>query len=174
MSLRTILRADFDHFLRLCNRREGAGLWRIWLNPRTLPVALIRLVGRMEQRGLSVLATLLRLLILWWFRVEIPSKVVIGAGFVLPHPGGIVLGAASIGENVVVFQNVTLGARYFDGQFDLQTRPVIGDNVTIGVGAVVLGPVTIGKGATVAANSLVIRDVAAGATAMGVPSHSNV
>lgn len=166
----SLLRADFDHFLRLSLRPEGRALWRMWLNPRTLPVVLIRLVGAIEAGRTAPVGTVLRLLILWAFRVEVPRGSVIGPGFVLPHPGGIVLGSAEIGANVVVFQNVTLGARAFDGTFNPGTRPVIGDGVVIGAGAVVLGPVVIGDGSTVAANSLVTCDVPAGATALGVPA----
>ncbi|MGL5011002.1 MAG: serine O-acetyltransferase, partial [Paracoccaceae bacterium] len=94
----------------------------------------------------------------------------IGPGFVLPHPGGIVLGSARIGRNVTVFQNVTLGARDFDGAYDLAKRPVLEDGCLVGAGAVVLGPIRVGRGATVAANSLALRDVPDGATAIGVPA----
>lgn len=170
MRIRTLLRADYDHFLRLSLRPEGRALWRMWLNPRTLPVALIRLVSVVEAGPLAPLGAGLRLLILWGFRVEVPKGCAVGPGLVLPHPGGIVLGSAKIGADVVVFQNVTLGARAFDGVFDRGTRPVIGNGVVIGAGAVVLGPVMVGDGATVAANSLVTRDVPAGATALGVPA----
>src|SRR3546814_14708052 len=85
-------------------------------------------------------------------------------------PGGLVLGSASIGDNVTIFQNVTLGARHFDGGYNLSRRPVLHARVTVGAGAVILGPVTIGEGATVAANSLVLADVPPGYTAMGVPA----
>src|SRR3546814_7890766 len=93
---------------------------------------------------------------------------IFGRGLVLPHPGGLVLGSASIGDNVTIFQNVTLGARHFDGGYNLSRRPVLHARVTVGAGAVILGPVTIGEGATVAANSLVLADVPPGYTAMGV------
>ena len=137
---------------------------------RVLPVALIRLAGRLRAIGLGPLGALVSLFVMWAFRVEAPARADIAPGLVLPHPGGIVIGSARIGRNVVIYQNVTLGARVFDGAYDLSTRPVVEDDVTIGAGAVVLGPVTVGAGATVAANSLVTRDVPPGATAMGVPA----
>src|SRR3546814_3332402 len=88
-------------------------------------------------------------------------------------PGGLVLGSASIGDNVTIFQNVTLGARHFDGGYNLSRRPVLHARVTVGAGAVILGPVTIGEGATVAANSLVLADVPPGYTAMRSEEHTS-
>jgi len=170
MQLRVTLRQDYDHFLRLCGRPEGAGLWRAFFSPRVLPVILIRLAAKLRAIGLGPLGALVSLFVMWAFRVEAPARADIAPGLVLPHPGGIVLGSAKIGRNAVIYQNVTLGARTFDGAYDLSTRPTLGDDVTVGAGAVVLGPVTVGAGATVAANSLVTRDVPAGATALGVPA----
>lgn len=174
MTFRATLRADYDHFLRLNARPEGRNLGWAILSPRMLPVVVLRLVGALEGLGLRPIASLFRLALLWCFRVEIPARAEIGPGLVLPHPGGIVLGSARIEENVVIFQNVTLGARSFDPFFDHATRPVIGANAIIGAGAVVLGPVRVGAGATVAANSLVTRDVPPGATALGVPAENHL
>lgn len=174
MGLRSTLRQDYDHFLRLSHLPEGRSLWRACLSPRVAPVVLLRLAGALKAKNLGILAAPLRLLLLFIFRVEVPATAHIEPGLVLPHPGGIVLGSAKIGRNVVIFQNVTLGARAFDGAHDLTTRPSLEDNVIIGAGAVVLGPVTVGSGATVAANSLVTRDVPPGATALGVPAQNHV
>jgi len=173
MKLRETLRSDYDHFLRLSARSEGAGLWRACLSPRMLPVVFIRIAAKLRAIGLGPLGAIVRLVVLWLFRVEVPAGADIAPGLVLPHPGGIVLGHARIGRDVVIFQNVTLGARSFDPHYDLATRPTLEDGVIIGAGAVVLGPVTVGAGATVAANSLVTRDVPAGDTALGVPAKNH-
>ncbi|MGL5011075.1 MAG: hypothetical protein ACRC6I_14445, partial [Paracoccaceae bacterium] len=105
------VRADFDRFRELAGRPAGAGLWRAFFNPRVAPVISIRFACKLHSIGLSPLGKLVSLLNQVAFRVEAPARIEIGPGFVLPHPGGIVLGSARIGRNVTVFQNVTLGAR---------------------------------------------------------------
>lgn len=170
MQFRQTVRSDCRRFAALSGRpsdKVGLGLL---LNPRVLPVVLIRISAKLQSANWRRLASLVTLINLIMFRIEVPARAVIGEGLVLPHPGGIVLGSGSIGENVTVFQNVTIGARSFEADYDLSTRPVIGSGVTIGAGAVILGGVTIGESATVAANSLVLNNVPAYCTAMGVPA----
>ncbi len=139
-------------------------------NQRVLPVVLFRISSKLYHSSWRRSANLIALINLLVFRVEIPARAIIGEGLVLPHPGGIVLGSASIGNNVTIFQNVTIGARVFEPDYDFDKRPVIRSGVTIGTGAVLLGPITIGESATIAANSLVISSVPLGCTAMGVPA----
>ncbi|MBK7285455.1 MAG: hypothetical protein IPI83_15080 [Sphingomonadales bacterium] len=84
----------------------------------------------------------------------------------MPHPLGIVIsGGVKIGSNVSILQNVTLG-RVATEHFD----PTLGDHVEIGAGAVVLGAIHVGSGSKVGANSVVLRDVPAGAVAVGAPA----
>jgi len=165
-----IVRTDFDRFRELAGQPAGVGLLWAFINPRVAPVIGIRFACKLHSVGVSPLGKLVSLFNQIVFRVEAPARIEIGPGFVLPHPGGIILGSARIGRNVTVFQNVTLGARDFDGAYDLAKRPVLEDGCIIGAGAVVLGSVRIGRGAKVAANSLVLQDVPDGATAMGVPA----
>ncbi|MFH1977465.1 MAG: hypothetical protein ABIJ52_18240 [Pseudomonadota bacterium] len=92
----------------------------------------------------------------------------------LPHTSGTVIGAVRIGENVTIFQGVTIGTRHADLHFNISNRPVIEDGVMLGAGSKVLGGITVGAGASVASNSLVIDSVPAGATVIGVPASIKV
>jgi serine acetyltransferase len=83
----------------------------------------------------------------------------------IPHPVGIVIGKeVEIGDDVRIYQNVTLGANYGDEQ------PTIGHDVAIGTGAAVLGDVHVGDGAVIGANSVVLEDVPKNTTVAGAPA----
>ena len=91
----------------------------------------------------------------------------IGPRLRLPHPVGVVIGdGTKIGADVTIYQNVTLGrARADDTDY-----PAIEDGVTIYAGAIIIGAVTVGRGAAVGGNSVVLKDVAAGITVVGSPA----
>ena len=92
----------------------------------------------------------------------------LGSGFHLVHVGNVKIHPqVRLGKNVGVMHDVTIGVN-----MERPGVPVIGDNVFIGAGAKILGPVHIGDGARIAANSLVLSDVPAGATAVGVPARA--
>jgi len=97
---------------------------------------------------------------------EISVNARIGSGFLLMHRHGVTIGPATIGKNVVLHQNVTIGQRAAGGD---QGVPHIGDNVWIGPGATIVGAITIGDGATISAGTVLSRDVPAHALAGGVP-----
>lgn len=89
----------------------------------------------------------------------------IGPGLNLPHPNGVVIHhEALIGRDCMLMQQVTIG------QLGVAGAPVLGDNVYVGCGAKILGPITIGDGARIGANAVVLHDVPAGATAVGIPA----
>ena len=97
---------------------------------------------------------------------DIPLNAQLGGGAILPHPNGIVIHPrAVIGPNCLIFQQVTIGTRGWN-----RPAPVIGAGVEIGAGAKVLGPITIGDGARIGANAVVVCDVPAGCTAVGIPA----
>lgn len=170
MLFREVVRSDCRRFADISGRPSRGVTVGLLLNPRVFPVVLIRVSSKLQSLGFRHLANAVALMNLIFFRIEVPARAEIGRGLVLPHPGGIVLGSASIGDDVTIFQNVTLGARSFDAGYDLSRRPILHSGVTVGSGAVILGPVTIGERATVAANSLVLADVPPTCTAMGVPA----
>jgi serine O-acetyltransferase len=89
----------------------------------------------------------------------------IGPGLFISHGQGTILSAERIGSNLQVHQGVTVGWDYKGDR-----RPIIGNDVFIGAGAKVLGAVTIGDGARIGANAVVVCDVPPGATAVGIPA----
>jgi len=104
------------------------------------------------------------------FGLEIAVRCEIGPGLYFPHTQGTVIGANKIGENATIYHNVTFGAREIDLDYSFFSRPNIGDNVIVGAGAKILGPVTVGNGARVGANAVVVEDVPAGSTVVGIPA----
>ena len=99
--------------------------------------------------------------------IRLHREVTLGKDFHLIHAGNIHIHPQTvIGDRCGILHNVTIGNNMKSG------APVIGDDVFIGTGAVILGDITIGDGARIASNSLVIRDVPPGATAIGVPAKS--
>ena len=154
-----LIRADYARLRELSGNPVQGSVWRAFVHPRVAPIALFRIAHWLYTKRLTSISNFLSLFILFVFRVEIPSRAIIGPGLVLPHPMGIVIGSALIGRNVTIFQNVTLGAREFDGKYDLTKRPRLHDGVVVGAGAVVLGPVEIGKNVVVKANGLITRNI---------------
>jgi N-acetylglucosaminyl-diphospho-decaprenol L-rhamnosyltransferase len=105
----------------------------------------------------------------WFWGIDLSYTVKLGRRVRIWHHGGIVLNARSIGDDVHIRHNTTLGIarRDRDGE-----KPIIGDGVDIGVGSCVLGAVTVGDGAVIGANSVVLGDVDANSTVVGAPARS--
>src|SRR5271168_3811910 len=101
--------------------------------------------------------------------IEIHPAARIGQGLFIDHGIGVVIGeTADIGNDVTLYQGVTLGGTGFETG---KRHPTVQDNVTIGSGAKLLGPIEIGHGAKIGANSVVVRDVPPNSTVVGVPGH---
>src|SRR6478672_10928622 len=101
--------------------------------------------------------------------IEIHPGAHIGDGFFIDHGTGVVIGeTAEIGADVTLYQGVTLGGTGFATG---KRHPTVQDNVTIGSGAKLLGPITVGHGAKIGANSVVIADVPPKSTVVGNPGH---
>lgn len=115
---------------------------------------------------------LLARLVAWFSRfvtgIEIHPAAQIGDYFFIDHGNGVVIGETSvIGNKVTIYHDVTLGGTTLA---KAKRHPTIEDEVIIGAGAQVLGPITVGKGAHIGANAVVVKDVPAGATMVGIPA----
>src|SRR5690349_15439991 len=101
--------------------------------------------------------------------VEIHPAARIGREFFIDHGAGVVIGeTAVIGDRVTLYQGVTLGGTGFQRG---KRHPTLGDNVTVGSGAKLLGPIAVGANAKIGANTVVVEDVPPGATVVGNPGH---
>nr|WP_152813738.1 serine O-acetyltransferase EpsC [Arthrobacter bussei] len=137
-----------------------SGLHAIWVH--RLTHRMWRTEGlRFPARVLSQLARVLT-------GVEIHPAATIGRRFFIDHGMGIVIGGtAEIGDDVMLYQGVTLGGRSLE---KVKRHPTIGDRVTIGAGAKVLGPITIGAGSAVGANAVVVKDTPPDSIVTGIPA----
>jgi serine O-acetyltransferase len=128
-------------------------------------LALTRLRQAARRRGVPGVGHLLRLIQTGFYGVEIGKDVELGPGVSLVHTLGTVIGGTSrLGKRVRFMGNNTVGTAKDNG------CPVIEDDVIVGCGARILGPVRIGAGAQIGANAVVLSDVPARAVAVGIPA----
>jgi serine O-acetyltransferase len=174
MTLKECLLADLERQFFYCGQPDQiptvGGVWKRSLNPRFLPVVLFRLAHGCYARGWGGLAKMFSLVNFLLFGIEIAQRCEIGGGLFLPHTVGTVIGARSIGTNAVIFQGVTLGAKSIDIGYSEENRPLLGNNVTIGAGAKVLGGVLIGDNVTVGANAVVTKSLESNVVVVGIPA----
>lgn len=133
-------------------------------------VALYRLAHFCHQRlRVPLIPRFLSVLARFWTGVEIHPAAKIGSSFFIDHGIGVVIGeTAEIGDNCIMFHNVTLGGT---GKHRGKRHPTLQDNVLVGTGATLLGPITIGRNAKVGANSFIrMHDVPPDCTAAGTPA----
>ncbi len=143
--------------------------WEILFNyPGVWALFWYRLSHALHTMGLRLLARWVSGLGQALTFVDIHPGAQIGQGVFIDHATGVVIGETTvIGNNVVIYQQVTLGGVSLSKG---KRHPTIEDDVVIGAGAKVLGNITIGSNSKVGANSVVIRDVPPGSTAVGVPA----
>jgi serine O-acetyltransferase len=128
-----------------------------------------RVAHALYLTNVPVLPRLIALLVRALTGIEIHPAARIGDGLFIDHGAGVVIGeTAEIGNDVTLYQGVTLGGTGFATG---KRHPTVQDNVTIGSGAKLLGPITIGHGAKIGANSVVITDVPPNSTVVGNPGH---
>ena len=135
------------------------GLHAIWIH---------RVAHRLWKRGAKLPALVLAQGARSLTGVEIHPGATIGRRFFIDHGMGVVVGeTAEVGDDVMLYHGVTLGGRSMER---VKRHPTVEDGVTIGAGARVLGPVVIGEAAQIGANAVVVKDVPAEATAVGIPA----
>ncbi len=128
-----------------------------------------RVSHALHQAGAPLLPRLIAMFTRGVTGIEIHPAARIGDGLFIDHGAGVVIGeTADIGNDVTLYQGVTLGGTGFATG---KRHPTVQDNVTIGSGAKLLGPITIGHGAKIGANSVVITDVPPNSTVVGNPGH---
>ncbi len=127
-----------------------------------------RLNHRLWGLGLKWLARWLSIVARWFTGVEIHPGARIGRRFFIDHGQGVVIGeTAEIGDDCTLYQGVTLGGTSWQKG---KRHPTLMNNVVVGAGAKVLGPITLGEGARVGSNAVVVKDVPPGATVVGIPA----
>lgn len=120
------------------------------------------------KKKLFFLARLISQLARFFTGIEIHPGATLGAGILIDHGMGVVIGeTAQIGNRVTIYHGTTLGGTGKDK--GRKRHPTVGDNVVIGAGAKVLGNINIGSNSKIGSNSVVINDVPKGATVVGIP-----
>lgn len=128
-----------------------------------------RVAHALHEAGVPLLPRLIAAISRAITGIEIHPAASIGRGLFIDHGMGVVIGeTAELGDDVTLYQGVTLGGTGFATG---KRHPTVQDNVTIGSGAKLLGPITVGHGSKIGANSVVIHDVPANSTVVGNPGH---
>jgi serine O-acetyltransferase len=144
--------------------------WEVLLYPGVLALGLHRVAHALFNLRLFFIARLVNHLSRFLTAIDIHPGAQIGRDFFIDH-GFVVIGeTAVIGDNVTIYQCVTLGGTDPANGIAGKRHPTIEDGVIIGSGAQVLGPINVGKRARIGANAVVTRDVLEGATMVGIPA----
>ncbi|GAA0694343.1 MULTISPECIES: serine O-acetyltransferase EpsC [Clostridium] len=140
------------------------------LYPTIHALIIYRIAHVFYKLNLKFIARLLSQIGRFFTGIEIHPGAVIGKGLFIDHGMGVVIGeTAEIGDNVTMYHGSTLGGT---GKDTGKRHPTVKDEVIIGAGAKILGPITIGKGSKVGANSVVLKPVPDYATAVGIPARN--
>ena len=157
----------------------GSRLGVVFLYPSFHVMVFYKTANILWRYNLKFISRLIMHLARIFTGIEIHPAAKIGSNFFMDHGLGIVIGeTAEIGENVTIYQAVTLGGTMpsveSDSQRNQKRHPTIGNNVIIGSGAQILGPINVGDNARIGANSVVSKDVPSNVTVAGVPAREFV
>jgi serine O-acetyltransferase len=148
--------------------------WEVLLYPGVWALAWHRVAHWLYRGNLFFLARLVNHLSRLFTAIDIHPGAVIGRNFFIDH-GFVVIGeTAEIGDEVTIYQQVTLGGTNPTAGVAGKRHPTIGDGVIIGSGAQILGPIHVGATARIGANAVVTKDVPEGATMVGIPARSTL
>jgi serine O-acetyltransferase len=162
ISLLALLREDLrTHRGRL----HEQGFWAVAVH--RLGNSRMSIRPRLARLPFSLLYRFLEKWVEWTCGISLPYTVKLGRRVRIWHHSGIILAARSIGNDVQIRQNTTLGVTR---TLHNHESPVIEDGVDIGCGAVILGGIVVGRGAVIGANAVVLHDVPPGGVAVGVPA----
>jgi serine O-acetyltransferase len=155
----------------------GSRLGVLFLYPSVHVMLAYRLAHMLWRWRMEFLARWIMQIARWLTGIEIHPAAKIGRRFFIDHGMGVVIGeTAEIGNDVTFYHGVTLGGVLpsvdSDSQRQMKRHPTIGDDVIVGAGAQILGPITVNKCARVGANSVVVKDVAIGITVTGIPARA--
>lgn len=138
--------------------------------PGVHAVLFHRLANGCWRLGLKWLARVIAHFSRWITGIEIHPGAIIGRRFFIDHGMGVVIGeTAEIGDDCTLYHGVTLGGTSWNKG---KRHPTLGNNVVIGAGAKVLGPIMVADNARIGSNSVVVKDVDEGATMVGLPAHA--
>jgi serine O-acetyltransferase len=144
--------------------------WEVLLYPGVLALGMHRIGHWLYGGGLFFFARVVNHLARFLPAIDIQPGARIGRNFFIDHGFTVIGETAEIGDDVTIYQSVTLGGTNPSTGIGGKRHPTLRDRVVIGSGAQILGPVEIGEGAKVGANSVVTKDVAPGATVVGIPA----
>jgi serine O-acetyltransferase len=148
--------------------RGGLGFLEVILYPGVQAIIIYRLANALYKLDVPFIPRALSYFGRFLTGAEIHPAAKIGRNFFIDHATGVVIGeTAEIGDNVMLYQGVTLGgAGWWRDQKGQKRHPTIEDNVTIGVGAAILGPVTVKKNSKIGALSVIVDDIPESSTVM--------
>lgn len=148
--------------------------WEILLYPGLLAVGMHRIAHWLFVADLFFLARFVNHLSRFWTNIDIHPGAKIGRHLFIDHGFTVIGETAEIGDNVTIYQCVTLGGTNPANGMAGKRHPTLSDGVIVGSGAQILGPITVGQRARIGANAVVTKDVPDGAVMVGIPARSTL